>query len=252
MVGSSAGKRSKAITVKTNDPANKFVKLSVAAVVKVILSASPNRLYLGSFMKGKSPTKYIALDGEDSVSTNITKAEISGKNDFLKVDIVNEEQGDNQNKKIIVKVLPGVKIGKIREKITIHTDHKKINKLIVYVYGEVKGDISVKPTSVSLGVFNKNKRIVKKIKLDAVGNTSFKVLNVVSTDPEIKAELETVKEGTSYYIKVSPVEGYTQNLFKGDILIKTDNKDQGEIKVKFFGRVKKDHSKNRKLGSDKK
>ncbi len=145
-----------------------------------------------------------------------------------------------------------MKIGNIREKIIIHTDHKKIKKLTVYVNGEVRGDIRVKPTYLSLGVLNKNKTTVKTINLDAEKNTSFKVLDVVSTEPEIKAELETVKEGESYRIKVFPVEGYTQDLLKGEILIKTDNKDQEEIKVKFFGRVKTDISKNKQAGSVKK
>ena len=198
-------------------------------------------------MRGELPTKYITLAGEDSVRTSITKVETSEKNKFLNVDLVNEEKGGNQSKKIIVTVLPDIKIGKIREKIIIHTDHKKIKKLTVYVYGEVKGDISVKPTYLSLGILNRNKANVKKIKLDSVGNTSFKVLNIVSSDPEIKAELKTVKEGKSYHINVSPIEGYKQDLLKGEILIKTDNKDQENIKVKFFGRVKADIPKREKV-----
>ena len=222
------------------------------ADIKVILSASPSRLYLGRFIKGEAPVKYIVLAGQDNASTKITKVETSGKNKFLKVNIVTDSEGDNQNKKIVVTVLPDVKIGKIKEKIIIHTDHQKIKKLTVYVHGETKGDISVKPTYLSLGVLNKNETTVKTIILDAGENTSFKVLNVVSTEPEVKAELETVKEGKSYRIKVSPVEGYTQDLLKGEILIKTDNKNQEKIKVKFFGRVRKDISKNKQAGSVKK
>ena len=60
-----------------------------------------------------------------------------------------------------------MKIGKIKEKIIIHTDHQKIKKLTVYVHGETKGDISVKPTYLSLGVLKKNETTVKTIKLDA-------------------------------------------------------------------------------------
>jgi len=198
-------------------------------------------------MKDELPSKSITLDGEDSASTSITKVETSGKNKFLKVELVNGEKSNNKNKKIIVTVLPDVKIGRIRDKITIHTDHKKIKKLIVYVHGEVKGNISVKPTYLSLGIFNKNNIPVKRIKVDAVGNVSFKVLDIVSSDPEVKAELETVKEGKSYQVIVSPVEGYKKDLLKGEIQIKTDNEDQEEIKVKFFGRVKKDRPKPEKV-----
>ena len=105
-VGSSAGKKSKTITVTTNDPENKTVKLKISADIKVILSASPSRLYLGRFIKGEAPVKYIALAGQDNASTNIIKVETSGKNKFLKVNIVTDKEGDNQNEKIAVTVLP--------------------------------------------------------------------------------------------------------------------------------------------------
>ncbi len=148
--------------------------------------------------------------------------------------------------------LPDLKVGKLRERIIIHTDHEKIKKLTVYAHGVVTGDINVQPQYLSLGVLEKGKKIVKTIKLDASENTSFKILNAVSTEPEVKTEIETVVAGKSYRINVSPVDGYTKNLLRGDVLIKTDNEEQKEIKVKFFGRVRKSMAKKKPVSSAKK
>jgi len=200
---------------------------------------------LGSFRKGETPVKYIVLEGKDNAKTNITKVEIAGKNKFLKLDIVADSTVEISNKKIMITVLPDVGVGKLRERIIIHTDHEKIKKLSVYVHGEVKGDITIKPTYVSLGSLKKDQKTVKTITLDSAENTSFKVLSVASSDPEVNAELETVEEGKSYRINVSPIDGYIKDILRGDILIKTDNEEQKEIKVKFFGRVKKDRAKKK-------
>ena len=217
-----------------------MVKLKVSADVNVILTVTPNRVYFGSFKKGETPIKYVRLEGRDKDKTNITKVEVVSKNRSLKVDVAPESTAEIPKKKIMFTVLPDVKVGKLRERIIIHTDHEKIKKLTVYAHGEVRGDIIVKPSYLSLGTLEKDKKIVKTIKLDAAENISFKVLDVSSTDIEVKADFETITEGKSYRINVSPVDGYTKSILKGDVLIKTDNKEQEEIKVKFFGRVKVD------------
>ncbi len=251
-MGSKSGKRTKTINVFTNDPENKTVKLKISADVNIVLAASPNRLYFGSFKKGETPIKYITLEGKDSVKTKITKVETAGKNKSFKIDIAAESTVEIQSKKIMLTALPDLKVGKLRERIIIHTDHEKIKKLTVYVNGEVKGNINIKPQYLSLGVLEKGKKVAKTIKLDASEGTSFKVLKVSSTESEIETEIETVEEGKTYRIKVSPIEGYTKNILKGDILIKTDNKEQKEIKVKFFGRFKSGKSRKKPDASVKK
>ena len=67
-------------------------------------------------------------------------------------------------------------------------------------------------------------------------STQFKVLGVTCTVPEIETELETVKEGREYRVKVRLAKDYKKPLLKGSITIATDDKDQSSIEVRVFGR----------------
>jgi len=237
-VGSRSGKRSKTVRVYTNDPQNKFVKLTVSADVKVVLAAKPNRVYFGTFKKGETPIKYIRLTGLDSEQTRITRVETAARKKILKTEISSESPVVLAAPRVMVSVLPDVAVGRLRERITLYTDHEKIKKITVYAYGEVKGDIKVRPKYLSLGNLQRDKPVEKTITLEAAENTSFKVLKVSSSDPEVDAVVETVRDGRSYRVTVSPRKDFSKNMLRGNILIETDNKEQNEIKVNFFGRVR--------------
>ncbi len=129
-----------------------------------------------------------------------------------------------------------MKVGRFRERVNITTDHEKAGKINVYVFGEVIGNIKVQPNYVSLGTLKKGKAVEKTIKVNATGDTPFKILDVSSSEKEIKTALETVKEGKEYLVKLILPETYTRPLAKGTVTIKTDDKEQEEIQVRFFGR----------------
>lgn len=250
-VGTRAGKKTKTIMVHTNDPENKLVRLKISATVKVVLAAKPDRLYFGTFKKGETPIKYISLTGLDSDRTRITKVETAAKKKILKTELSSENLAARAAQKVMVSVLPDVEVGRLGERIFLYTDHDKIKKITVYAHGQVMGDIKVSPKYLSLGSLIKGQRVEKTIKLEAEGDSSFKVLGVSSSEPQVQAALETVEEGKSYLVKVSPLENFSKDMLRGDILIETDNKEQNNIKVKFFGRVR-DTKPRSKPAADKK
>ncbi|MCP4715834.1 MAG: DUF1573 domain-containing protein [Deltaproteobacteria bacterium] len=233
--GDKAGKREKTITVSTNDPDNKAVKLKVSTVVEVVLSTKPSRLNFGRLSKKDLPVvKHVALTG--TAKDSIKLSSVKSQNDKIKVETSPTGYENNKDKRIQVSVLPGLKVGRFRDRVTIVTDHPKVKNVTLYVYGEVMGSVAVKPTYLSFGVMKKDKTLEKSITLTATGETSFKVLNVTASVAELKTRVETVKEGKEYRVTATVPQDFAGQILKGSIKITTDDKEQETIEVKFFGR----------------
>lgn len=234
----------------TNDYKKKTVVLTVSANVQVVLSTKPARINFGRVKKSDmDASKYVSLIGIDKAKTKIISAEAKNKN--IKVEINPSGFENNKDKRIKISLLPGLKVGKIRDRITIKTDHEKVKQLHLSVYGDILGNITVSPSYLSLILPKEGKSSEGIIRLKAAAEAEFKVLEVKSSIPElVTTELKTVKEGKEYHVKVQLKEGIKKNLIRGNITINTDDEYQKKIEVKLSARV--DRLKKAGRGSRKK
>ena len=237
-VGSRKGKRSKTISVTTNDPAQKTVKLKVSAEVEILFDAKPKRVNFGRFKKDEGGlTKFVSFTGRDKDSTHIISAE--SKKGFVTVEMNPDGYENDTYKKIKVSLPPGIKVGRFRDTITVKTDHEKANKIRIFVYGEVMGSIKVSPSYLSLGLIENGKSVEKSIKLTATSGAGFKILDVRSTLSELATTVETITEGKEYKVNISLKDAVQKDILKGKIIVTTDDNEQKNIEVKVFGRVRK-------------
>ncbi len=221
----------------TNDPENPTVRLSVSTDVHVVLSTSPRRINFGSVKKGSSLTRYASLTGTDSNTVKI--ADIAVKNPNLRVTFNKKGFDGKKNQQIKIELLPKMNIGRFRERVTIKTDHESVKKLSLYVYGEVYGNIRAIPSYLSLGMIRKGQVLTKTIKVTATGDTAFTVKGAVASEAGIQVTTETIKPGKEYHVKVTVPADFPKAIAKGRITIKTDDKDQETILVRYFGRTKR-------------
>jgi len=236
-VGSRAGKQQKSISVATNDPEHKNIQLTVSADVKVVLNLEPSRVNFGSIQKkAKAAPQYLSLTGSDAGKVKITS--IKSENSFLKIETSNKGFDGDQSKKIKVTVQPGMKVGKFREQITVYTDHEALKELSFYVFGEVMGNIEVKPRYLSFGTIEQGKPIEGKVSVKALGDAKFKVVGVQSPIPELTTKVETVKKGKEYIVHVRVQEDFSGDVLKGNLTIQTDDKEEDKIDVRVYGRRK--------------
>lgn len=201
------------------------------------MAVEPNRIYFGRITKGaKTPERHVILAGIDK---DITKIEsVISKNNHIKAEVVLPEvEGKDKDQRIKVTVLPGMKIGRFREKITVNTDHKEKNELTFYVSGEIVGNITVIPPYLSFGIFRKGGKYKKNIRLKAAPGVAFKVLDVKSTTPDLTPKLIAVNEGTDYLVNVYLKESFDKNILNGKITITTDDKEQEQIIIMVSGRA---------------
>ncbi len=198
------------------------------------MAVNPRSVNFGRIKRGaESSIKYISLTGMDKNITKITS--ITSGNEYIKAETnlsVLEEDNKNQ---ISITVLPGMKMGRFIEKVTINTDHEKLKELSFYVRGEIVGNIYVYPDHLYFSELKNN----RMIRLKALFDTTFKVLDAKSTTLDLVTHIITKREGKEYWIRVRPTKDFDfkDGFLKGEINIRTDDKEgQDIINVGITGR----------------
>jgi hypothetical protein len=205
--------------------------------VEVLLAISPETIDFQAFTgkDGSSEPLYARFTGSESASVTILSAESVNK--LINVEVNKNGFNDDPARQIRFSVQPGMPVGRFRERVIFKTDNTSIPELRMDIRGEVTGNIIVTPRHLPLGTITPGSTISKTISLKSAHDEySFKVLNVSSTVKEIATELITVTKGKEYRINVSLPDGTTHPIVRGEIVIKTDDKDQESVSVQVFGR----------------
>jgi len=219
----------KTIFVYTNDPKQKIVKLIVATDVHVLLGTKPSSINMGKQRKNNSYSKYVDFDGSDKDTVNIIS--VKSKNEFIQVETNTEGFENNPDKKIKITLLPGMGVGRFRDKITITTDHKTVSRLTVTVYGEIVGDINTYPKRLHY-LHSEDKPLGEKIIiLKSSSDTPFKILDVKPSHEDILTDVKVIQDGREYRVSVKFKDGFNRTYFRGNVIIVTDNKEQSSIQI---------------------
>ncbi len=232
----SGGKREKHITVTTNDPEKQTVSLTISTDVVEAIGINPSRINFNQVKKGQEHVRFASLTGEDKDTTKLTGSE--SPNPTIKVELNPAGFDGDKYQQIKIILMPTMKAGRFFERVTIHTDHKTMKDIQLNVIGDVTGDVSVAPNQVHFGLFQKGRKPSERfLTIRAVGEVTFKILEVTSSIPEVITSLETVVAGKEYKLRSTLSDTFAGDSLNGKLTIKTDLLNDGIIEVPIAGRV---------------
>ena len=224
--------------VETNDTTARNLQLEVSATVEVVLTINPAAIVFPAFIGSVGSTEplYARITGSESASVKILSTESANK--LINIEINQNGFDGDPTRQIRFSVQPGMQVGRFRERVVFKTDNTSVPSLNVYVMGEVTGTIKVTPKHLPLGTITPGSTVRKTIQLQSAAEAfTFNVVEVSSTVEGMATELITVTPGKEYQVVVSLPEGSKQSIVRGQIVIKTDDPDQGIITVRVFGRA---------------
>ncbi len=95
--GSRAGKKTQTVTVFSDDPKQKTVRIKITLDIHTLLAIKPNTLLFGNLKKGDQyPVKYLSFIGADKDKSKVVSAKTKNKN--INVEII-PFNADDANKK---------------------------------------------------------------------------------------------------------------------------------------------------------
>lgn len=221
----------KAVDVTTNDPATPHIMLSLTADIRTAINVVPTEAPL-ILLQDEGPTRYemsVTIEGKDPVQIIRTVC----PNPNVKLDLTKK---DERHYDLVFTIAPEFPVGRASFIASLVTDSTREPQVAIVAVTE-KGILAM-PPNVFLGLVAPATPL--PVTQDVVltrKSGPFKVLKAESDDPALKTEIQEVRAGQEYRVKISYTGGWPSGLQRKMVKITTDDKHQPTIDVQVQANV---------------
>lgn len=246
-----AGPIAKGVTVESNDPNNPTSQLTIHAIVKPYVEASPAGFVRYNMLQGDADTQSVVLYSEEEEPFQITKVEVPAewvKATFRKIENPAElvpnvgRQGQNQYRVDITVGGPDAKIGPLADRVRILTNSKHQPEYPITLSGVIRPTYRVEPLGINFGEVTPTETAATRSVLlhsnDLKTPDRFVVTKAESSSPLVGA---AVKPGTNkgdYEVTLQISKDAKPGDIDGQVKIYTTDKINPVVTVPFKGTVK--------------
>ncbi|MBN1297091.1 DUF1573 domain-containing protein [bacterium] len=233
-----SGKSRKSITVHTNDPANRRIKLMVSAELEELLAPSPKRLWFDRITDRHPVTRTCSLDGSRLDTVSIKSIHLNSPvPDGAYTWTLNDARPSGQRSITLDVTLHPDKIipGKFNHTLLIETDLETAGTLEVRLNGEIAGTLSTEPARVLFANFVPGQSLEETVVVQTCMGMPFVIREATSDDTEVTVDIESSHPAAAHkiHIQFNPVLD-RERLF-ARIKISTDLADQAELYLDING-----------------
>ncbi len=229
------GALTKIVTVMCNDPRQPQIVLTITGEVQPPYSVLPREVNLGRVPR--------ATPGEGSeFAVHLTRGvevkikDVSCGNplvEIVKIGELEPQPDGSSRQKYRARLKAGVPVGLLRENITVLTDFGNLQRTTITLAATVEGEVTVTPTSFSLGRPKIGEGATKEILVSKGGPSGMHVQGVDATPKEIfTADVQEEEAGRRWRVQVHVAKGAPKGYHRGTIIIRTDV--QGELQLRAF------------------
>ncbi|MBF6567445.1 MAG: DUF1573 domain-containing protein [Candidatus Binataceae bacterium] len=225
-----SGHDSHTVTLTSNDPKAPMTTLTMVGEVKAQVTAVPAEIDFGKIPHGRAAARDLIvtpLKGQGFAIERLVNA-----NPNVKI----ERQGVGPDRSMRYKVLlaNSTPVGPFVDTVEIRNNRAPLS---VAVFGNVTGPITVDPPQVSFGIvphFGSAERIVR---ITNLGSRPVKLIGMSSTSSSVGAEIEPVTPGKEYKLTLILRKNTPDGQLRGQLVIKTDDPEQQEVTIPYYGIV---------------
>lgn len=256
------GQQSQTVTVRSNDPQQPTVNLSVRALVEPRVMADPQSLSYGFVPKGAGPTMDVSVAGIDP-SFDVTKAYVAvmqlpenmrdAAPTWDPAEVFQVTMGDRTEKKVgdrtyferVVKVTisKDAPIGMLRN-IRLHIEHNDTTAkpFELPIIATQLGDITMTPPRMSFGRVSAGKAFSQQVIIRSSSGQPFEITSIEhsgNAEGAISYELEAIPESNNSAYKMTlKSDGLsTMGAVRGKLLIHTNVEDEEIVEYAYVGAV---------------
>ncbi len=245
------GPIAKSVTVETNDPSTPTVQITITAVVKPYVEASPAGFVRFNMLQGDAESQTVVLYSEEDEPFQILKVEVPQpwiKADYVKIEdpaqaIQNAGRpGQAQYRFQITAGGPDAKLGPIAEKIKITTNSKHQPEYNVTVSGVIRPTFRVEPAGVNFGEVLASESAATRTVILKSNNLkapeTFVVSKVESSVPGVSAAVKPTTNKGEYEVTLQVAKDAKAGDVAGDVKIFTNDKVRPQVIVPVKGTIK--------------
>ncbi|HID11578.1 MAG TPA: DUF1573 domain-containing protein, partial [Candidatus Latescibacteria bacterium] len=223
----------KRVTVISNDRHEPQISLVLKGTVKPILTIIPQRIDYGDIEASEPTKRTLVLVDYGDTSLKVTGVETSSP--YIKARLDSVDSKENRYR-IEVTLTPEVPVGRLSERLIVHTNSPRMPVIEVPIEGNVVGKVRVYPGWFFFGAVGR-RTLSSEVTLTKADEGGLKISNVEA--PEfITVEVVPLKLGM-YVLKATlNLNDVTENL-RGVVRVHTNDLDQPTLEVPFIVEARK-------------
>ncbi len=189
----------KGLVVKTNDPENELVRLTIGGKVVPEIEVEPRYLNWETLQPGDSPPpKKLTVRFRKGRGLRLEKIQSESPA------VVLEKESESEHKVVYsVSLADDLPAGRFTGRITIRSNSERVPEIRVPFQGRVQGNVKVTPSILSMGRLRPGKASTRYLSLSKTGGKKFTVQKVKTTSKTIATEIHEEAKGERYRIKVT-------------------------------------------------
>jgi hypothetical protein len=218
------GPVAKVVTVRTNDPQATVLRLVLQGTVLTDLVTEPETLYLGEVRRGMpAPRTATVRAGRPTGTARVTAAQARGP--FVVPTLEDDGSG---GQRVTLRIADGAPSGRFRDEIELRATGT-IPTLVLPVFGVVRAEVDVRPSFVRLRGDGGDTEAVVQVMNRGAGPVEIR--EVLVPGDVATFELETVRRGYEYELRVVLRPALAPREIDDRIQIVTDHPTEGRIDV---------------------
>ena len=227
----------KSLTVETNDPENRFVRLTVKGKVLSEVTAEPRFLNWGTVNREKPP-KPVKLRIRLREGQGIEIQEVRSESRSV---VLNKEEENEKGAVYRVSLSETIPAGWLVGRISIRTSSEKVPEVRVPFHAFVEGGVKVSPLLLSFSPVRLGEPVSRLLTLEKTGGEDFTVKRVKATTDAILTEIRTKEEGSLVQLKVTYDPGTrTEGHITERLTIFLGNGEEEIIEVPVYGKIRQE------------
>lgn len=239
-----AGQQRKSITVTTNAPHRRVLKLWIEADVANVVTAEPDRLQLGNMVIGETVTHEVRLiPASDDFVFTTASTRIPG----ISLSLGPAAEGDPDHARtLVVTCGPDLRWGQVIGSLEVNgsgslSDGRRVQHTAkVTASGQAWGTIKATDSMFRLLTLQKNEPFTRALQLERVDGQPFQISNASISIPVMASVTATPLDGSNNAIWSVTITGNTgshEGTLSGYVTLTTDVAGEKSLRLRAAGRV---------------
>jgi hypothetical protein len=169
------GQKDATLTVTFDKPFYAEVQLNVAGYIRSDVVFNPGEVDFGTIRPGATSEKKVEVAYAGRTEWQITG--VQTPHDFLEAEVVETRREFGQVAyELVVKLKDNAPTGYLNEQVFLVTNDRRSDRIPIEITGRIAADLTVSPSSLSLGVLRPGQKVTKKLVVR--GSGPFKITGV--------------------------------------------------------------------------
>jgi len=192
------GSVSKSISVETNDPEKRVVRLTLKGQVVADVSVEPRHVNFGKLNRNEPPPP-VRLEIKLRQGKELKIKEVTAAGPV----VMKKVKETNDGAVYELGLTKDAAVGRLQGSVSIETSSRNSPEIQVPFYGTIEGNVRATPQFLSLAAVPPGGEVQREITLVKTGKSGFSVLGIQASSDKIKTELHPVREGEEVRVKVT-------------------------------------------------